>query len=125
MLLSPAAQFTLAAMNLMGTGPSMARRWNDASTRHQSVLNDVLFDSRPRLLLLVPTLGKVQGQEGRTIIGFNRRPLPTVASLPPFRPPVQGLRENARDVILPLMLMACYASALILVSVVAFSRLRF
>jgi len=92
--------------------------WYAPVPGYQDGLERRLFDDRPRLPLLVST---GQGQ-GRATIAFDRRAPLKPADIPEFQAPTASLRERARDALPAIVTLTTYATVLLALAFVAFSR---
>ena len=125
-LISPASQFTAAAMSIAGTGAYAGQVWSEAIAAYQRTLDRELFDERPRLTFVAPArAGERTVGAGSTVIGFNRRPLPTLATLPAFTAPERSLWWRLADSAALIAVLVAYAAGLAAAALWSFRRLEF
>lgn len=125
-VLSPSAELADCLTNLFGTGDRNAERWLDGTLQRQRQLDDLLFLDRPRIVMLVPTdlRGQADTVIHRTVVAFNRRPLPTVSSVPSNTEQLLPMGRRYLDAAPQLSILALYSVASALLAIAVFTRMR-
>ena len=100
-------------------GLRTAERWEDATRAYQRVLNDVLFDNPPRLMLLVPAAS------GFRMMSIPYRAEPEAATLGRSVRPAMSARVALADARWPLALLGGYLVALISLAFLVFPKARY
>ena len=113
---NPGNAFLNTAMNLADTGRRSRRRWEERVASHQERLNSLLFDSAPRLMLLVPV------DRGGAWVGFDRRPFPTADQIGLFTSPTLSVVDRAKESSPDILVLAAYLLAGIVSAVAVFPR---
>jgi ABC-type transport system involved in multi-copper enzyme maturation permease subunit len=124
-LVSPGAQFAASAMNLAGTGTALVQTWDSQTAAYQADLNRLVFHNRPRLTGIIHADSEGNGSR-RWEVGVNRRPFPTLESLPAFRQPAPlTLGDRLRHASPQVAVLTLYALALSIAATWMFGRIRF
>lgn len=125
-LVSPGAQFSASAMSVVGTGNALVQTWELQTTQYEAELNRLLFHNRPRLTGIIPADASGASDNRQWEVGLNRRPFPTIDSLPVFAPPPpRVLGHRVADAAPHLVALSIYAIGLLAAATFAFGRIRF
>lgn len=112
MALSPGAAFANAAADLAATGDAHRRAWLEAVSRHQSRLDEALFDDPPTITIR---------NNGASFTTDRRQP-PSLADLPAFVPPRRDARAAVTRALPALGVLVLYTGLFIAGGFVAFAR---
>jgi hypothetical protein len=101
----------------MGTGPSLAARWDDAVRTRQAILSATVFDNPSRVVV------RVNSPSGREIVSMARQAA-AIQALPPALPGPQSLGRRAADAGRPLAGLVIIAVLTLSLAVWVFPRAR-
>jgi hypothetical protein len=110
---------------LAGVGDAVEQRWRDTTMRHQTDLERLLFDDRPRLTLQAPTQSLGIRASGRALVAIQRHPFQRIASLPAFLPPEENIKNRLGDALPACAVLLTYVVLLSSAAAVVFCRIRF
>ncbi len=115
---SPGTPFLLSMTAVSGTGDELSGRWLAAVDSQQRRLSQILFDDRARITVRAPS------QNGRQLLGLDRRPGPRWPELPAFQAPVMTSAELWWSATGPLTALLGYLGLAVLAAAIGARRLR-